>query len=388
VIDVSGILKWLTQDAIPEPGPLVSGLVERLLGAGIPVGRFRIGFLTRHPEIWQIGALWEPGQPVRIVPFTYQAYSEASRRQALSPIASVVIHGEAEVRRRLDAAAVAEFPPLTEMVAAGMTDYFVAPLVGSGGARTFYSAATDAPGGFTDEHLAALRAIRPLLSLRAELAAVYDATHRLLEVYLGKNASRRVMAGAFRRGGGEVLRAVLFTCDLRGFTSLVDQKPVAEVVQQLDAHFERVAKPLSAAGGEILKFVGDAILAIFPLGDDAAGACHRALEASAAALDAVADDGQLRIGVGLHLGEVMYGNVGAAERLDFTAIGAAVNEVCRVEALCKELATPLLMTSTFAHAHGVEGLQSLGKHALRGVAQPAELFTLPRFSSPAGARSR
>ena len=383
VIDVTAINTWLAEGAGSDPAGLLQGLVDRILAAGIPVERVRLGFYTRHPEVMQLGARWEPGKPVAVFPFTYRAFLEAQQSGYQSPIKAVVFDGCDELRRRLGPEAVAEFGPLSEMVAAGMTDYFIRSLMASDAKRTFVSVATSAPEGFSEEQLEALRAICPLLSLRVELAGLYDSTHRLLEVYLGKNASRRVLAGAFRRGDGEVLRAVLFTCDLRGFTTLVDQTPVAEVVRRLDAHFERVAQPLNAAGGEILKFVGDAILAIFPLGDDPRAACERALAASGAVLDAVAADGTMKIGVGLHLGDVMYGNVGAANRLDFTAIGSAVNEVCRVEALCKELSTPLLVTSTFVDAHGAAGLQSLGKHSLRGVSQPAELFTLPRFARQA-----
>jgi adenylate cyclase len=260
------------------------------------------------------------------------------------------------------------------------------PLVFSDGRRSSFSCATDRPGGFTENDLELLEETALPLALRVELASAHIATSTLLNVYLGPNAAKRVLTGAFRRGGGELVEAVIWYCDLRGFTTLVDARPVADVVPILDRYFESVAGPVSDNGGEILKFIGDAMLAVFRIEPNMPTdePCARALAAAETALAALGElnatlGTSLTIGVALHVGEVMYGNIGARDRLDFTVIGRAVNEACRVEALCKELRVALLVTSSFAAAHPASGVVSLGDYTLRGVARPHELFTLPRF---------
>jgi adenylate cyclase len=209
----------------------------------------------------------------------------------------------------------------------------------------------------------------------------------LLDVYLGHNAARRVLAGAFRRGGGETIRAAIWSCDLRGFTSMADRLPAAEVVATLDRYFETVCAPIAEGGGEVLKLIGDAVLAIFPIspaaGDEAA-ACRRALAAAKGAIEGIrrwneAREEPIGVGVALHLGEVTYGNIGAQRRLDFTVIGAAVNEVCRVEPLCKELGRSLLVTDAFAAQVACRDLVALGTRALRGVAEPRALFGIEGY---------
>jgi adenylate cyclase len=193
-----------------------------------------------------------------------------------------------------------------------------------------------------------------------------------------------VLGGQFRRGTGTELEAALWFCDLRGFTELSDRLPARAVVGVLDRYFESVATPIEEQGGEILKFIGDAILAVFPIGDEGPGpACHRALAAAEAVLARVeaasrTEAEPIALGIALHTGRVMYGNIGGLTRLDFTVIGASVNELCRVEAMCKSLGEPLLMTAAFAAALGDVELRSLGHHALKGVAKPQEILTQAR----------
>jgi adenylate cyclase len=274
---------------------------------------------------------------------------------------------------------------LRELAAAGGTDYFIQPLRFSDGRLSFVSFTSDHPGGFTDGHLELFDEVRPLLALRLEIEGAYYATRSLLEVYLGQNAAARVLAGEVRRGAGELASAAIFFCDMRGFTHFTDEHPVGEVVETLDRYFETVAAPIEAEGGEVLKFIGDALLAVFAGGGDSAEACRRALRAAALALDGMdawnatrgsAGQPPLSIGIALHHGEVLYGNIGANRRLDFTVIGRAVNEASRVESLCKTLRVPLLATRTFASLLGPGPLRAVGAHALRGVVAPQELFTL------------
>jgi class 3 adenylate cyclase len=222
---------------------------------------------------------------------------------------------------------------------------------------------------------------------RAPLAALAarGALAALLEAYLGRRSAAQVQAGAVRRGAGEAIRAVLLCADLRDFTALSEATEPTVVIATLDAWFDRIAGAVHAFGGEVLKFVGDGLLAIFPVTGAPAEACEAALRAIAAAragmthLDATRQ-GQglppLPFGAALHLGEILWGNIGAADRLDFTAIGTAVNLVSRLEAMCRPLGRPVLISGAVA-AEIATPLVPLGEHALRGIAAPCAVFTLP-----------
>jgi class 3 adenylate cyclase len=223
-------------------------------------------------------------------------------------------------------------------------------------------------------------AMAPLAALTARLALT-----ALLEAYLGRRSAARVQAGALRRGTGETIRAALFCADLRGFTVLSEATEPAAMIATLDAWFERVAGAVHAFGGEVLKFIGDGVLAIFPVGGTPDEACEAALRAVTAAragmkhLDATRQKQglpPLPFGAALHLGEILWGNIGAADRLDFTAIGPAVNLVSRLEGLCRPLGRSVLVSGAVA-AQITAPLVPLGEHVLRGIAAPCTVFTLP-----------
>jgi adenylate cyclase len=252
------------------------------------------------------------------------------------------------------------------------------------GRRTFISIATDAPQGSADAQLRAFEVLMPPLETRLELESSRFSTETLLKVYLGANAAQRVLAGDFKRGTGQRIHAAIWLCDLRGFTALADRLPVNEVVPVLDAYFEAMAGSLSAHG-EILKFIGDSILAVFPTGDDEAAAARQAVASAQASLAAFAQSAPakehgLRAGVAVNLGEVMYGNIGARDRLDFTVIGGAVNETARMEAMCKPLKVPLVLSENIARHLDPHQLCPLGSHVLRGVSSEKPLFTLRQFA--------
>jgi class 3 adenylate cyclase len=218
-----------------------------------------------------------------------------------------------------------------------------------------------------------------LLALRSTLAA-------LLEAYLGRRSAAQVLAGRLRRETGETIRAVLLYGDLRGFTALSETTPPEAVVDALDAWFDRIGGAVHAFGGEVLKFIGDGVLAIFPIGGQpASAACDAALRAVRAAragmahLDATRGRQglpALRFGLALHLGDMLWGNIGTADRLDFTAIGRAVNLVSRLEGLCRPLRRNVLISGAVA-AEATMALVPLGEHVLRGIAEPCDVFTLP-----------
>lgn len=387
--DTESVARWLLRQ---PPGTqvevLLPALNAKLIEAGIPVWRNGTSVHTHHPELFARTVIWQRGEGCESTLRPYDVLQSSMYLE--SPVAKIRA-GAAELRVRLDVPRDAiEYPLLRDLADDGATDYVVVALLLPRGRRTFASWATDRAGGFAPSDIDALRELIPALSLHVSLDAERYAIDSLLQVYLGVNAGHRVLAGAFKRGTGELIRAAIWFCDLRGFTELSDRLPVREVVSLLDRYFEAVATPVASEGGEILKFIGDAMLAIFPINTQPGDACRRALIAAEAAIDRLANlkvssDGRdlppLRIGVALHVGEVMYGNIGAEARLDFTAIGASVNEVCRVESLCKPLQVPLLVTEAFARDLGSAELISLGAHPLKGVSRPPEVFTLKRFQA-------
>jgi len=286
---------------------------------------------------------------------------------------------------------------LHDLKAIGATDYLALPMrftqgpgmSADGSANiSFMSFATDRPGGFRPEELSYLMELMPLIALRLELEAGRRMTRDLLETYLGHGPAKRVLAGNFRRGQGYEVEAAIWLSDLRGFTAFSDRHTAQEVVATLDSYFDAMAAPIQAHAGEVLKFIGDGLLAIFRVEENRgrADACRRALQAAQDAFAGLHEINQgraiggappLKIGIGLHVGKVVFGNIGAKDRLDFTVIGRAVNEVARVETQTKVLNRPLLISPSFAAEVNDCPILSLGFHGLRGVQEPQELFTLP-----------
>lgn len=379
-MDLSPVEAWLVSREARglEADALLAGLGERLRAAGIPVERVRAALRTMHPEVVIVTYEWAPGfARARVEDRT--AGPRLTEEFARSPVMDIVADPTRPVRVDLDQR---PFPYgiCAELAEVGMRDYLVMELPQLASTIVSYASSVR----LADDAVAALFRLRLPLSLRLELEAARHATRSLLRAYLGPNAAARVLEGAFHRGDGEAIRAVIWMSDLRGFTTLSDRRPLDEVIDTLDRSFERIADPIALRGGEVLKLIGDAVLAVFPLGRDPEGACRGALAAAREALAGLADlsealraDGRppLSAGIALHVGDVLYGNVGARDRLDFTVIGPAVNEVSRVEGLCKELGRPLLLTDDFARALGdPDRLEPLGEHPLRGVSRWIPLF--------------
>jgi adenylate cyclase len=377
---VATLSAWLLDPATGqlEPDRLLDGLVQRLASLDL----HRIGFWipTKHPELWGNQLIWEAESGARVI---RRGHAVVDSDAFLgSPSEELHRSHATTLRCRLDREPDrSRFQMLRAQAEAGATDYLLLTLEPGVPHGPWVSFTTRRPGGYEASHLELLRALTPLLGLHARLAGAQLATRSLLEVYLGRNAALRVLAGEFRRGTGSELEAALFFCDMRGFTELSDRLPARAVVGVLDRYFEHVAGPIEEQGGEILKFIGDATLAVFPIEGEGTDACRRALAAARAVQSNMRsfsdrEAGRVQLGIALHAGRVLYGNIGGRERLDFTVIGASVNEVCRVEAMCKPLQEPLLMTRAFADGVGDADLVSLGHHALKGVAQPAELLTI------------
>jgi len=284
---------------------------------------------------------------------------------------------------------------LHELARAGGTDYLLLPLHFSDGSRNVLAVATDRARGFGARDLAQFEKLSHALGAVLEVAATRRAAETLLDTYVGHRSGRRILAGLIHRGDADEMQAAIWYADLRDFTALTERLPTPRLLEMLNAYFELVAQAVTPRGGEILRFMGDAMLIVFPaepLGGIGA-ACAAALDA---AHDALARAGALnadrlrrdcppiRFGIGLHDGQVAYGNVGAPERLDFTVIGPAVNRAARLETLTKELDVPLLMSKSFAAAAG-RPARSLGSHRLRGLDEPVEVFALEE--APAALRT-
>jgi adenylate cyclase len=385
-LNVDSIVEWLDGGApgAGSPQEILSQLCRRMLQAGISLSRVAVFVRTLHPNVFGRGFFWrEEREEVEVDEATHDFVG--TREHLQSTPAAVWASGR-EIRRRLaDPACPMDYPVLADLRAEGMTDYLVVPLRFMSGEVHAASYATRRPGGFTDAEIAALHRLLPPFSRVAEIAALNRKARNILDAYLGQQAGEKVLAGQIRRGDSEEIRAVIWFCDLRDSTPLADSMNREAFLRLLNDYFECVLGPVQERGGEILRFIGDAALAIFPIGTQpAVVACAKAVDA---ARDAVArmqelnakrkqaGGRRLRFGIGLHLGLVLYGNIGTPTRIEFTVIGAAANEAARIEALCKALKVDLILSEHVAR-HLPTRPRSLGKHALRGVGEPVELFTL------------
>jgi len=378
--------RWLLRE-----GPHIENIIEmfdelcwRLVGDGLPLWRATLHMGTLHPQIRSLGARWLRELKV-VEEYRILRGSEATGEYLHSPIRATTERGT-PFRRTLTED-TPEYPLLSKLRKSGATDYLALALNRSLRSFPVVTWATDRPGGFADADIAMLEDINPALAAIVETRAVRRITENLLDTYLGPQAGRRVLAGQIHRAEGEQLRAVIMVTDMRDFTGLSDRLPGNEVITLLDDYFEAIATPVEKHKGEILKFIGDGVLAIFPAADDddfSASSVH-ALNAATEGLERLAmintarreaGQAEVRIGIGLHLGEVIFGNVGAAERLDFTVIGPAVNLASRIEGLTKRLLRPMLFSSAFARVCP-RPLVSLGFHAVRGLNDPEAVFGLP-----------
>ena len=391
----SEISGWIVSAALAghDEGAIVAGICERMIGAGISVVRASVATNLLDPTFDARGVRWLRSQGVVDEAFTLTADAAAEEDWKRSPFFRLVESGEPMLRRRLDATyRRGEFPMLDRLQDEGGTDYAAFALrVGRSvrlgeGKGLAASWMTDAPNGFSEEQIELLAGILPALTLAMFLRITHRAARTLLATYLGSDAAERVLAGNIVRGRAEPIRAVVWFSDLVGFTRISDAESADTVLALLNDYAEAQVDEIEAHGGHVLKFMGDGILAIFP-DDDTTRACKRALEAAARQRERIAALNLQRAASGLpvtdthialHVGELLYGNLGSPRRLDFTVLGPAVNEAARIEALCGSLEQTVIVSSAFAEAAGDARslLVSLGRYAMKGVARPQELFTL------------
>ena len=381
-MEVAAIRDWLIDGAplATTPDAIMTEMCERLVASGVPLWRAAVFVRTLHPEIMGRRIEWRQGEAaVRIGEAPHEVFDTASFRG--SPVARVY----EEVRRirlRLDDPEALAFPLLDNLRAEGGTDYLAVPINFSNGEVHVGTWATRSAGGFTDQHLAALEAITAPLARVTEIYALRRTATNLLDTYVGREAGARILAGSIRRGFTETIRAAIWLSDMRGFTALADRMLPTDLIELLNRYFDCQVSPILRHGGEVLKFMGDGLLAIFPLaaGDGAPAVCRAALAAATEVRDAIAaltdwPAAGPRHGVALHVGELLYGNIGAANRLDFTCIGPAVNLAARLEELAGELKRTTVLSAEFARHCRTEAV-ALGEFALSGFREPQPVYGL------------
>jgi adenylate cyclase len=394
--------RWLVQAGLAGAAEtdIVTEFCDRCVAAGLPLRRAHVFIDTLHPV--HEGRLFRWGSAAESALVEYGRTDaaalaasgadpkdlEAAERWKLSPFYRMLQTGDSLMRRRLTGDL--EYKALAEMQAAGMTDYvaiinrFAAEGV-IGEMDCLYSSwATDEARGFTDRQIAALQRIVPSLALAIKSVSLAHMTGTLMQTYLGRDAGQRVLSGRIVRGIADRIDAVIWFSDLRGFTRITDTAP-EQAIPLLNDYADAIVSAIHENNGDVLKLMGDGVLAIFTA-EDRERACNAALTAAIAARKGIASLKERRTGsglpvtdmyLGLHVGEVFYGNVGSRERLDFTVIGPAVNEVSRIAAMCRSVDQPVLTSPAFANVGDIrKRLVSVGRYALRGVATAQELFTL------------
>ncbi len=379
------VLDWLIADArrLPDGPTFLAELCNRLVEAGVPLARASINVRTLHPQLFGTGFYWTRGaNEIRV--FRAERGIELTDQFLKSPM-RLLFEGAGAVRQRLDLQDVEfAFPLFEELRRQGLTDYVALPITFSDGKIHGTTWSSDRPGGFSSEDLVQIEDLLPLFGLLIEIRYSQRLAITLLDTYVGHRAGEHILEGQITRGSGATVQAAIWYCDLRGFTALSERLGRDALLACLNDYFDAMAGAVEANGGEILKFIGDAMLAIFPL--EGEQACRRALKAALNARATMAAQNARRrargeetlgFGIALHTGEVMYGNIGSAKRLDFTIIGPAVNLVTRLERLCRTLGRDLLISDRFACDCTGWSLHSLGRHGLAGIAQPVEVFTLP-----------
>lgn len=393
---LDAIESWLLHGAILSRDclDLFPELVLRLVAAGLPIDRASLHVGTLHPQLYGFAWVWNRSDRLcdEIQVAESVLRSDAYRR---NPLYRAIEFGETVRCRPTDPAVAERFPLMRELAAQGITDYLVEPIAG-GAYHNAASVATQTPDGFSDPQLSLIKRAFALFALHVERHIAQRIAVNVLDTYLGAAASRQVLDGSIRRGSGGVVEAIIWVSDLRSFTDLIDRVDGKAMITLLNAYFEVLAGAVLEHGGEVLKFIGDGLLAVFPLeqSDKGAAAANSALAAARSALSGIERLNQappdelavipgwrpLRTGIALHEGEVFFGNVGAPARLDFTVIGRAVNAASRIEGLSKTLGRAILVTEPVARRL-TETLEPLGDHSLRGFAAPVTIYGANPFAA-------
>jgi adenylate cyclase len=385
--------RWITEAGLAgqSESAILAGFCEREVAHGVPLARGLVLVDTLHPVYEGRAFRWTRAEKQTTLSEFGRSDDDIGRWQR-SPFYRLEHSRETLLRRRLTAEGEGEFAIFPELRAAGMTDYVAIAnrFAGDdiiGDMDCVYSSwTTDAPGGFSDEQIAGVSRLTPFLALAVKTVSLARIAGTLVETYLGRDAGRRVLHGRIARGVAERIEAALWFSDLRGYSRISDKSRPEDIIPLLNDYADAIISAIYDGGGDVLKLIGDGMLAIFTA-DDRSRACDAALAAALAARSSVSRLNARRAAgglattdmyLGLHIGPVFFGNIGSKERLDFTVIGPAVNEVSRIAAMSRSVDQPLLLSSAFAAAvtEAKSRLVSVGRYALRGVSRPQELFTL------------
>lgn len=404
LLPLGGSSAWLVEQGLGDSGlaDIVQGLGNNLVTRGIALHRIAVGGMLLHPVFGARDVIWDAR--------TDHVKSEMATRDIIrssefqnSPFFNSLSKGLPSVRHRLDGDEPLPFPILETLREEGVTDYLVfyhdygrrdrslweGLPQGLEGAVSSFS--TRRLTGFSDSEVEYLQALNALLALIVKAKTTHELSMTLLDTYLGTYSGSHVLDGLVERGDGRRIDCVIWQCDLRGSSALAEVLSMEDYLETLDDYFDCTAGMVLEHGGEVLKFIGDAVLAIFPVDDDtrkASSMCRSALSTAREAIGRAErlnakreKDGKppLRFGISLHVGEVVYGNVGTDRRLDFTVIGSAVNEAARLEGLTKTLAVPIIASEKFADLTE-ESLVGLGAHKVPGVSEALEAYTLAELS--------
>jgi adenylate cyclase len=381
------VIRWLMTEARKrvDACEFLEAFAHELRAAGVDVSRITTGVPILHPQIFSFSGLWQldKGTTERL----YRTGPDTQATMSNSPI-RIAYEGGGPVRCDLSAPPHdGEFAIVGDLRSQGFTDYIVYSVPFADGSHKALSLATTRRGGFDSGEVALFEAMIPAVAFNLEVQALRRTARTLLDTYVGQQSGGRVLEGQIQRGTGETITAVIWLCDLRGFTNLSETLPRDALIDLLNCYFGPMCDAVAAQGGEILKFIGDAMLAIFPIGTDTAATCGAALVAAERAQTALIDENRRRqdaglaridYGLALHVGDVLYGNIGSDTPLDFTVIGPAVNLTARIESMCRQLGRPLLLSADFVRAGRISA-DSLGAFALKGVGAEQEIFVPARI---------
>ena len=379
------LIEWLVDGARSAPNPprMMAETCERLVAAGLPLWRVGVFVRMLHPDIVGRNLIWRPDTEVVVGSANYDTLNSA---EFLSSPLAIVFAEAREVRARMDGPDGKRFPLFDDLRAEGVTDYIALPLLTMDGSAHASSWTTKQTGGFTDAQLKAIRELMPPLARLIEATQLRFKSSILLDTYVGNRAGGRILGGQIRRGHAETMDAAIWLSDLRGFTALSDRLPPETVIDILNHYFDCQVSAIATHGGEVLKFMGDGLLAVFPIDEyvgDVDKACAQVLEAACEARANVEamqfpvgeTIERFRFGVALHVGRVLYGNIGGGNRLDFTCIGPAVNLAARLEKMAGRLHRTILASAAFAAACP-DRWQDLGEFPIAGFSQAARVYGL------------
>jgi adenylate cyclase len=392
IAELQKLTDWLIDGgrSAASPKNFMADTCERMVAAGLPLWRVGVFVRTLHPEIYGRNFIWKPGSEVELGTVDYHILESPDFHT--SPL-KIVFQQGMEVRVRVGDVTSRHFPIVEELQAEGVTDYVALPLLFIGGTVNASSWTTRQPGGFTEEQLAALRKIVTPLARVIEIISLTRTAASLLDTYVGNRAGERIMGGQIRRGHTETMNAAIWLSDLRGFTALSDRLPAETVVSILNQYFDCQVAAIKKHGGEVLKYMGDGLLAVFPIDEyvgDERQVCLHVLEAAHESRASVADlqypigDAieRFRFGVALHVGRILYGNIGGGNRLDFTCIGPAVNLAARLEKIASQTRRTIVASEGFA---GIcrGGWSDLGEFPVAGFSKAARVYGLADETSAA-----